>query len=307
LLKQDRQAAQLIDPLQRKLERNLDKEPYWFSYYDDPLIRDTTVLYLLTKHFPTRAKALSPWVLENIAGPLERNEFNTLSASMTLLALDGYARTNAAALDKLRIEELRGNAAAKLISTPQNNLLQAGSWSPSATALRFMDVSDQPAWAVLDQAGYDRDPPASAIKNGLEIVREYTDTKNNTLGTVTPGEEVDVHVKIRATGDKGVGNVAIVDLLPGGFDPVLNQPGANGGASLRQPGSNWDPVYTDIREDRVLIYGTATPDVKEFVYRIKASASGKFIVPPAYAESMYDRRIQARAPGGQVLTVVRAH
>jgi hypothetical protein len=56
-----------------------------------------------------------------------------------------------------------------------------------------------------------------------------------------------------------------------------------------------------------LIYGTATPDVKEFVYRIKASASGKFIVPPAYAVSMYDRRIQARAPGGQVLTVVRAH
>jgi len=95
--------------------------------------------------------------------------------------------------------------------------------------------------------------------------------------------------------------------LPGGFDPVLQQPGANGGASLRQPGSSWDPTYTDIREDRVLIYGTATPDVKEFVYRIKASASGKFIVPPAFAESMYDRRIQARAPGGQVLTVVHAH
>lgn len=116
-----------------------------------------------------------------------------------------------------------------------------------------------------------------------------------------------MHVKIRATGGKGLGDVAIVDLLPGGFDPVLQQPGASGGASLRQPGSNWDPVYTDIREDRVLMYGAATPDVKEFVYRIKASASGTFIVPPAYAESMYNRRVQARAPGGQVLTVVRAH
>jgi len=204
--------------------------------------------------------------------------------------------------DKLRIEEIRNGATPKMISSPQNNLLQAGTWSPAATGLRFTDAGDQTAWAVLDQAGYDRDTPATAIKNGLEIVRDYTDVKNNALATITPGQEIDVHVKIRATGDKGVGNVAIVDLLPGGFDPVLQQPG-----SLRQPGSSWDPAYTDIREDRVLIYGAATPDVKEFVYRIKASASGKFIVPPAYAESMYDRRIQARAPGGQVLTVVRAH
>jgi hypothetical protein len=307
LLKQDRQAAQLIDPLQRKLEENLDKEPYWFTYYDDPLIRDTTVMYLLAKHFPERAKALSPQVLENIARPLERDEFNTLSASMTLLALDGYARSNAVALEKLRIEEVHAGAGPKLISTPQNNLLQAASWSPSATGLRFVDASDQPAWAVLDQTGYDRNTPTGAIKNGLEIVRDYTDTQNNALATVTPGQEIDVHVKIRATGDKGVGDVAIVDLLPGGFDPVLQQPGAAGGASLRQPGSSWDPAYADIREDRVLIYGTATPDVKEFIYRIKASASGKFIVPPAYAEAMYDRRVQARAPGGQVLTVVRAH
>ena len=306
LLKQDRQASALIDPLQRTLERNVDREPYWFRYYEDPLIRDTTVLYLLGKHFPQRAKMLSPRVLENVAGPLQRHEFNTLSASMTLLALDTYARTSTAALDKLRIEEVRNGAAAKLVSSPQNNLLQAGSWSSLATGLRFTDASDQPAWAVLDQAGYDRDTPTTTIKSGLEIVRDYTDTKNAALGSVTPGQEIDVHVKIRATGQKGVNDVVIVDLLPGGFDPVLQRPGGNG-ASLRAPGSTWNPVYTDIREDRVLIYGSATSDVREFVYRIKASASGKFMVPPAYAESMYDRRVQARAPGGQALTVVRVH
>jgi uncharacterized protein YfaS (alpha-2-macroglobulin family) len=174
-------------------------------------------------------------------------------------------------------------------------------------ALRLTNASDQRSWAVLDQAGYDRDVPTTAIKNGLEIVRDYTDTKGKPLGALAPGEEIDVHVKIRATGNKGIGDVAIVDLLPGGFDPVMLQPGTKGGASVRAPGSSWDPVYTDVREDRVLIYGVATPDVKEFVYRIKASASGKFIVPPAFAESMYDRRIQARAPGGGVLTVVRVH
>lgn len=56
-----------------------------------------------------------------------------------------------------------------------------------------------------------------------------------------------------------------------------------------------------------MIYGTATSGVKEFVYRIKASNAGTFLVPPAYGESLYDRRIQARSPGGATLTVVRAH
>jgi uncharacterized protein YfaS (alpha-2-macroglobulin family) len=91
-------------------------------------------------------------------------------------------------------------------------------------------------------------------------------------------------------------------------------PGPSGGdaaappsaATIRQVGSTWSPTYTDVREDRVVIYGTATPDVQEFVYRIKASSAGTFIVPPAYGESMYDRRVQARSPGGQTLTVAHA-
>ena len=298
LLRQDKEASQLISPLQAQLERRADDGGYFYDYYYDPLTRDATVLYLLAKHFPNRAKALSPRVMENIAEPLQKNEFNTLSAAMTMLALDAYASTNAAAVDKLGIAEVYANGSSKPIAAIQNKLLQAAVWNGGAVGLRFTDASTLPAWLVIDQAGYDRDAPKTAIKNGLEIVREYTDVKGNALTKITLGEEVDVHVKIRATGDKGMGDIAIVDLLPGGFDPVIEQ-------SLRRPNSTWNPTYSDVREDRVVIYGTALPDVQEFVYRIKAAAAGRFIVPPAYGESMYDRRVQARAPGGDVLTVVR--
>ena len=115
-----------------------------------------------------------------------------------------------------------------------------------------------------------------------------------------------------------MGDIAIVDLLPGGFDPVFSlppepKPNRDGQdcdecevaprPTLRLSASSWDPVYTDVREDRVVIYGNASSDVQEFIYRIKAASSGKFIVPPAYGESLYDRRVQARAPGGASLTV----
>ncbi|SFS13321.1 hypothetical protein SAMN05216570_2828 [Dyella sp. OK004] len=328
LLKQDKQASQLMAGPLKLLERSNADKSYVYDYYYDSLIRDSSVLYLLGKHFPERAKALSPRVWENISYPLAHQWYNTLSSSMTLLALDAYASQSAGDLSKLSIDEVHTDGSVKAIAALQGNLMQAGSWNAAAGRLRFTNGGALPAWYVASQGGYDRDAPNKAIKNGIEIIRDYTDTNGKSLDQISIGEEIDVHVKIRATNGDGVSDVAIVDLLPGGFEPVIQPPpevtdhqedgsaeNDQGGDSEVKPSawrspiglssSSWTPEYADIREDRVVIYGTATPDVREFVYRIKATNAGKFIVPPAYGESMYNREIQARSPGGATLTVVR--
>ena len=64
--------------------------------------------------------------MENIARPLEKNEFNTLSAAMTMLALDVYASSNASAVEKLGIDEVDAKGHLKSIAAIQNKLLQAG-------------------------------------------------------------------------------------------------------------------------------------------------------------------------------------
>jgi len=326
LLKQDKQAAQLIAGPQKLLERNDRDKNYVYGYYYDALIRDSSVLYVLGKHFPERARNLSPRVWENIGYALSHRWYNTLSSSMTILALDAYANDTAGDTAKLGIDEVHADGAVKAIATLQGNLMQAGSWTSAAARLRYINGGSVSAWYVASQGGYDRDAPGKAVKDGLEIIREYTDTSGKSLGEVKVGEEIDVHVKIRATRDRDVSNIAIVDLLPGGFEAVIQPPpevtdhqedgseqNDQGGDSKvsasawRSPvglsSSTWTPEYADIREDRVVIYGIATTDVREFVYRIKATNAGKFIVPPAYGESMYDREIQARSPGGATLTV----
>ena len=321
LLKQDTQANALIAGPQEELTRKLADEPFVYGYYYDPLTRDASVLYLLAKHFPERARLLPPRVFENIAWPLAHDEYNTTSAAMTILALDSYATQTSGELGKLAINAVYADGSARSIATIQGNLLQAGSWDAAARKLRFVNRGTLPAWRVASQGGYDRTAPGKAIKDGIEIVRDYTDAAGKPLARIIVGTEIDVHVKIRATGAAGVGNVAIVDLLPGAFEPVIEPPpepanaadsssDATQSVAWRSPiglsSSTWQPEYADIREDRVVIYGTATPDVREFVYRIKATNAGQFIVPPAYGESMYDRRIQARSPGGATLTVVHA-
>jgi uncharacterized protein YfaS (alpha-2-macroglobulin family) len=151
----------------------------------------------------------------------------------------------------------------------------------------------------------------------VEIVREYTNAAGKVVNAAKLGEELDVHIKIRATEADSVGNVAIVDLLPGGFEPVLQPPpapepaveGSTEETPAAQPAwrspigtsaSTWTLEYADVRDDRVVIYGTATRKVEEFVYRVRATNAGSFVVPPAYGESLYDRTVQARSLGAKI-------
>jgi len=69
-------------------------------------------------------------------------------------------------------------------------------------------------------------------------------------------------------------------------------------APIGRGGAGWQPDFIDIREDRVVLFGTLFPKVQEFTYTIKAVNRGKYTVPPVFAESMYDRTIRARGLGG---------
>ncbi len=63
------------------------------------------------------------------------------------------------------------------------------------------------------------------------------------------------------------------------------------------------PQYVDRREDRLVLYADISPDIREYVYRAKAIAKGKFVVPPPYAESLYQRDIFAQGGAAGSLEV----
>src|SRR6185295_16415335 len=97
LLKQDKDVARLIAGPEKVLVRTAETTTYKYERYFDPLIGDAQVLVLLVRHFPERAKALPPQALQNIAKPLTKGWYNTLSSALTILALDAYGTQMAAA------------------------------------------------------------------------------------------------------------------------------------------------------------------------------------------------------------------
>lgn len=318
LLKQDREADTLIAAPAAQLSRDAVELEWHYERFHDPLIRDASVLFLLARHFPERAGKLSPKALENIVQMLGKGRYNTLSSALTVLALGAYSdRFGKPQRGELQIAQSDAKGGKTPIGEADGLVLRAA-FAAAATALQVSNSADQAAWYSVSESGFDRQPPDHEIKDGLEIMREFTDAEGRVVDTVTLGEEIQVHLKIRATRGDGFGNVAIIDLLPGGFEPVqqLAPPspqnvGTDDGdaqrgsappwrSSIALDRSNFALDYADVRDDRIVIYGYAGRRVSEFVYRIKATNAGRFVVPPAYAESMYERTVQARSLGGSI-------
>jgi hypothetical protein len=68
-------------------------------------------------------------------------------------------------------------------------------------------------------------------------------------------------------------------------------------------GGSWKVQYADIREDRVVFYGAVDKDLLEVTYKARATNVGDFVVPAAYGEAMYDRRVYSRSAGARFQVV----
>ena len=77
---------------------------------------------------------------------------------------------------------------------------------------------------MLSEAGFDKGAKLKPINNGLEIIHEYLDLKGEPVSKVAVGDEFLVRLRLRATDRDQVQQVAVVDLLPGGVEPVYNLP-----------------------------------------------------------------------------------
>lgn len=309
LLQQQQLASDLISkPM--KLLISSSQKPIYGHYYDD-LIRNAQTLYIVSRHFPARAKEVNAAALNNLMQPISADRFNTLSSSYALLGFDAYAGVaDAKTVTQMSISAIDKQNRVASLKLPEN-IAPTVDFAPGTSRLKMQGPNDLPLFYAVTESGFDVKAPTTELKQGMEIFREYINDKGDPVKTINMGDEVTVRIKMRAL-DSNVDDVAIIDLLPGGFEPVLQasanvtetatEEGYEGEmadtASWTSPlgiGGNWQPAYADIREDRVVFYGAVSNTVTEFTYKIKASNSGQFVVPPAYAESMYNRLLQARS------------
>jgi uncharacterized protein YfaS (alpha-2-macroglobulin family) len=257
-------------------------------------------LYLASRHLPELAGSLAGRAVEGIAEAVSRSQYSTLASSYAILALTAYSSLAApTAGEKLLI-------AARPKDGPYAELALAGdavlrAQVPYGTsALKLTNRTGNRVFYQLVQSGFDLQLPTRVTKNGIEVFREYTDSGGKPLGEVEVGSEIRVRLRIRTleASRPRIENVAIVDLLPSGFELAYDR------ASGEAPGSGSLQVdFVEPREDRMLVFCTAENGIKDFVYTIRPTSKGKFSVPPVFAESMYDKTVWSQGAAGASLTV----
>lgn len=317
-----------------------------YDYFYDGFVRDTALLFIGAKHFPEYSKSFaSDESLKKAFSPLVSQQYNTHSAAFSLLALDAIfsiaARPEIAA--QIKISEVLPKGQKKQLLLAGNTVVPKSEFSSFAEKIEYAVPKNIPFYFSQVQSGFEAAMPKVAIGKNLEIVRDYLNAGGEVVTKTKVGEIVNVRLRARATSRTSIRNVVIVDLLPSGFEPVLEvvQPEVSSESSeaedeYQAPVEEYEEEYVpedqpeegafqriirnlvpeavaqsvtsagktllaafsaeyvDRREDRVIIYGTVTGDITEFTYRVRAIAEGKFVVPPPFAESMYERDVKYR-------------
>jgi alpha-2-macroglobulin len=278
LLLKDREANQWIS--QYRLPAQPNSSGLWSSLTDY-----AQYLTILARHFPQRFRSLSRDQVEQILKPIWAADYNTLSAAECLRALVSGQALFEQNKNNLRISQWNGNWQPGIA-----NAIGLVTLGNDATKVKFEGQNGAGYFQVI-QSGFPKN--VKPFERGLELRRDFLDAKNNPVLSVGLGDQVKVRLRIRSTTGTSVDHVAIVDLLPSGFEPVRDE---NGGVALTAEGID----HSDVREDRVLIYLTADTSPKEVTYEAKATVAGSLIVPPIAAQAMYDQAIQATGGAGKI-------
>ncbi len=279
-----------------ELAREVPRDPG--TLYDEQTYA-AQLFYLLALHFPERIADFDKRLIERLVQSAGSGRGNTIGSAWTLYAFAAYARSDAAksATGKATVTATADSGAKQPLT------LLGASFPTSELALdtknlRITNDSDLPLFYAITVSGFDREPATTAETRGIEIIRSFEDDKGKTLTEVPLGETVNVHVKMRAI-EGTVHDAAVVELLPAGFDLVLD----GSGGRVMTPASTWQPEYVDAREDRAVFYGDITKDMKEVVYRLRATTRGTFIVPPTHASAMYVPEVRGSAARGSIAVV----
>ena len=251
----------------------------YFFYHDfyDSLTNVSRYIYLTGRHAPKLIEKESGFV-NKILQNINDGYYNSFSSAFALAALYGISMGQdqipvyADAGKGITVDEKNKNKA--VFSKDINNI-----------NVSFDKANKLGYYYYVTTSGFDKNIP-SQTSNGIEITKSFYDKNGNQITQGKQGDEVTVSLKIRQLGNMQGKKVitAITDLLPGGTE-ILTKSGVNAVKGYENH---------EFREDRAVIYLNIPENYSGTVsYKIKLLSSGTFTVPPAYAESLYNRDINA--------------
>ncbi len=170
--------------------------------------------------------------------------------------------------------------------------------------IKIANTGDAPVQAVVSVSGSPVTPEPAA-SNGFKIERSYF-TLDGKPADVTKAKQNDrFAVVLKITEAKPeFGHIMVADYLPAGLEidnPHLVSSGDSGTLDWIEDGQ--EPVNTEFRDDRFTAAVDRATDSKAVftvAYVVRAVTAGKYVLPQAYVEDMYNPSRYGRTGTGSV-------
>jgi hypothetical protein len=174
----------------------------------------------------------------------------------------------------------------------------------AAKPITITNTGDTPVQAVVSVTGAPI-TPEPAVANGFKIERNYftLDGKPADVSKAKQNDRFAVVLKITEAKPE-YGQIMVVDYLPAGLEidnPKLVSSGDSGTLDWIEDGE--DPQNTEFRDDRFsAAIERASDDQAVFTvaYIVRAVSPGKYVLPQAYVEDMYNPSRYGRTGTGTV-------
>lgn len=284
------------------LKRRAGPHGAWWGDYGSNL-RDWALIYvLLDKHGLTPAGRED--LLAQVAGEMLSHRSYSTQEQMALFLLGRSFATDTA-------REWRG----EFLSAGEAQMIggQGTQYLPLATeqlaaGVTIRNPGHAPLVAELNFAGNPLSMP-SARRTDFDLRRDWFSADGKPLGErpLRVGETAIVRLQVNSAGRYV--NGLVVDYIPAGLE-IENTNIVQGeqavitidGVDPRQAMQHNSIQHVEFRDDRFVVAARLSGKM-HFFYRVRVVTPGRFVLPPTYAEDMYQPQIYGLAGGGETLLV----
>jgi uncharacterized protein YfaS (alpha-2-macroglobulin family) len=228
---------------------------------------------------------------------------NTQDNAFALFALGRLAKI--ASADKPASGEVRAPGIAPIRFGPDGPLTLTSDPLAGTTPTVTVDSSVGPAYVFYAVEGVPTilPPSETTVSQGITVNRRFLDRNGVPIVPRRLEQGSLLQVEIELGGTKAIQNLAIVDLLPAGFEienPNLASSAAD--SSDEDSPAGITIQRTEVRDDRFLAFVDLNPSDKPRTlrYSVRCVTAGTFQMGPVQVTAMYDPDILARGGAGVV-------
>ncbi|SBT06060.1 Alpha-2-macroglobulin, N-terminal:Alpha-2-macroglobulin, N-terminal 2 [Candidatus Accumulibacter aalborgensis] len=274
----------------------------WWGDYGSNL-RDWAMIYVLLDKYQLKPPGRENLVSQ-VAGEMENRRYYSTQEKLALFLLGRSFVTDAG-----------GEWAAEIVSADKPQPIGGRgaqfrplSASEVAAGIKIRNTYKDRLFVELSFTGNPVRMPA-ARRDVFDLKRDWFTADGQPLGNraLRVGETAIVRLQVKTAGRYA--NGLIVDYIPAGLEieNVNIVQGEQsvitvGGVDPRQVMQNSDIRHVEFRDDRFVVAARLARQM-QFFYRVRVVTPGRFVVPPTYAEDMYQPQIYGLAGGDEMLLI----